>query len=338
MSEQNQKQDQYCTKAFEAMNHGDYEEAFNNFKQTESLPQHKKESYLRECLHAITDQYVYLIKERVAEGDPSGAVALKQEYTEKYGENPKINQINISATRRTEYKYEPKKTSHNLVITPDNGNSFRKTYLWILPGVILAVIILFITLRNIRTSSLDSHSEAKPVAQATTVAPSAHVKQPSIISPAIFNDSLRKVLRNNDITYNISDNITNFTYKGGKYKVEAKRINNSKSIQVDYLVELGRYKPDLRKPQEILDAINSFKYEYPLATLHYSETLYGDVAYYHGADYDDVWWYDIDCIVCQIISSPHNLDENIFISINSLIKLSYEFAEMFESYNMDKQH
>lgn len=339
ISEQNQQQDQYCMKAFEAMNHGDYEEAFNNFKQTESLPPHKKESYLRECLHLITDQYVYLIQESMAEGKTSEAKALKQEYADKFGGNPKIDKIVINATSSREYKYNPQKTSHNLVITPDVGNSFwkNKTSLLLLTGAIVAVIIVIFIFYYLRVTHLELQSDTDIHNKVDAPIPEAYVYEPTAISPTVFNDSLHTVLKKNNVKYNIvSYKTTEFEYKGREYKVEVEEINNAELIDVNYSVELGSYKADLRNQYQIPNAINRANRDQSLVKLLYSEMLYGDVAAFDEyADFDDVLWYEVSGMVGQTISSPANLSENIIYSINELIRVTTSFADRFADCYMD---
>lgn len=89
------QQDEAYISAMEAFNEGDYEKAYHFMKQSTYLSPEKRESFLKSCLHTITEQYCYMIKEHIANGDYMMASGAKSTYLNRYGENPSIANIEI---------------------------------------------------------------------------------------------------------------------------------------------------------------------------------------------------------------------------------------------------
>lgn len=143
--------------ALSAFNRGEYESAYNIISCTEESLSIEGERLLNECEKQIAEQYYYIIKEYLHQGDYNTARREKDKYAKTYGYNPKIESIEIptksnltpSMEDSTEFK---------------NGNTEQKSALkniGLIVGIITVVLISII----IAVYQYTDNEDAMPIPQ-----------------------------------------------------------------------------------------------------------------------------------------------------------------------------
>lgn len=123
--------------ALSAFNRGEYESAYNIISCTEESLSVEGERLLNECEKLIAEQYYYIIKEYLQQGDYNTARREKDKYAKTYGYNPKIESIEIP----TKSNLSPSTEDSTEV---KNGNTEQKSALkniGLIFGIITVVLI-----------------------------------------------------------------------------------------------------------------------------------------------------------------------------------------------------
>lgn len=126
--------------ALSAFNRGEYETAYNIISCSEESLSSESERLLNECKKQIAEQYYYIIKEYLQQGDYNTAQRQKEEYTETYGYNPKIESIEIPAKSMFSLSMEDS-------TEVSNGNKEKKSALkniGLIVGIIAVILIIMI--------------------------------------------------------------------------------------------------------------------------------------------------------------------------------------------------
>lgn len=87
--------EQLYQKAFSHFRNAEYEEAYNMLKEHEADMPPKARQLMKECRRLIADKYFYIIKDCIDSGNTDKAHLMKSQYKLRYGDNPKIDGINI---------------------------------------------------------------------------------------------------------------------------------------------------------------------------------------------------------------------------------------------------
>ncbi len=162
------EKDKYYDKAYEQFQNGNYDQALENMKLSQTVSEDERKKFINQCLSFITQQYIYLIHEAINNRDYTEANQLKGMYLHLYGENKEIASIGIptdgqsnstsqnspttqmpesQVSRETERTAaEVNNASPRPTVTfvqstsPDNSN--KNIIKWSVIGVIAAVLII----------------------------------------------------------------------------------------------------------------------------------------------------------------------------------------------------
>lgn len=155
-------------------NKGEYEEVLKIFRHATVTLSDKEKNILRESRKQVTEQYCYIIKEYIRQGDYSAAHNYKEEYEAKYGDNPQIEAIEVPI--QTVSKVTEK------VINEIPENNIKKTSIFsnvtiIISGIITILIAIIVVWQF-------SKEEDTPIIQQETIDCSTNATQQQNIPSA----------------------------------------------------------------------------------------------------------------------------------------------------------
>lgn len=143
--------------ALSAFNRGEYESAYNIISCTEESLSVEGERLLNECEKLIAEQYYYIIKEYLQQGDYNTARREKDKYAKTYGYNPKIESIEIP----TKSNLSPSTEDSTEV---KNGNTEQKSALKNI-GLIFGIITVVLIGIIIAVWQYTNNEDAMPIPQ-----------------------------------------------------------------------------------------------------------------------------------------------------------------------------
>jgi len=176
------EKDKYYNKAYEQFQNGNYDQALENMKLSQTVSEDERKKFTSQCLSFITQQYIYLIHESINNKDYSEANQLKGIYLHLYGESKEIasiaiptdGQSNYTAQNTTTSQMSETQQSHETVgttigrnnassrptvtfVRSTSPNETKKNYtIWIAVGFIVVALALALI---IATSSKSNESE-----------------------------------------------------------------------------------------------------------------------------------------------------------------------------------
>ncbi len=142
--------------AFSYFRNGEYESAYNLLEQHKDDMPLKARQLMKECHKLITDKYFYIIKDCINEGDTDRAQLMKSQYTMRYGNNAKIDGIEIPGAS----------TANGLEDEPGGFEKFYHSQAFIIACIVLAVIIIAIIIGSVK--GCGGNSTAYDIAEDTT--------------------------------------------------------------------------------------------------------------------------------------------------------------------------
>ncbi len=186
------EKDKYYDKAYEQFQNGNYDQALENMKLSQTVSEDERKKFINQCLSFITQQYIYLIHEAINNRDYTEANQLKGMYLHLYGENKEIASIGIptdgqsnstsqnspttqmpesQVSRETERTAaEVNNASPRPTVTfvqstsPDNSN--KNIIKWSVIGVIAAVLIIALIIA-VSSKSNESGQVSAPAENST---------------------------------------------------------------------------------------------------------------------------------------------------------------------------
>ncbi len=176
-------QDEYQINAITLFQEGEYEEAIETMAKSTTIGDEEYKKFVNQCKSCLTDQYEYLIIEAIHNGDCDAAINYRNEFLEKFGDNPRIANIEIKESVIREEAEENRTSQATAEQTPntDNpGNSSAtpkasdtvSTKVVVFSVVALAVIILIFVLSRSRNSNYNGHTYSDyPACDSTSVDP-----------------------------------------------------------------------------------------------------------------------------------------------------------------------
>ena len=226
------EKDKYYDKAYEQFQNGNYDQALENMKLSQTVSEDERKKFINQCLSFITQQYIYLIHEAINNRDYTEANQLKGMYLHLYGENKEIASIGIptdgqsnstsqnspttqmpesQVSRETERTAaEVNNASPRPTVTfvqstsPDNSN--KNIIKWSVIGVIAAVLIIALIIA-VSSKSNESGQVSAPAAavENTSTYEGNESNEPSAESNESSEDSYSPDENNNNSEINSSD-------------------------------------------------------------------------------------------------------------------------------------
>lgn len=132
--------DNLYSEALSHFNKGEYEEALSVLTGSDVKLSSAESRLIDECRKQITEQYYYLINERIQQEDYLTANAIRKKYYAKYGLSPKIEKINIP---------EMNGESHFQDVDSEDSSKEASYRLWlIIGGAVIVGFIIYIWQHN----------------------------------------------------------------------------------------------------------------------------------------------------------------------------------------------
>lgn len=139
--------------AFSHFRNGKYEEAYSLLEQHKDDMPLKARQLMKECHKLITDKYFYIIKDCINEGDTDRAQLMKSQYNMRYGNNAKIDGIEIPCAG----------TADVLEDEPGALEKFYHSQAFVIACIVMAVIIVAIIIGSVKgcggNSTADAYAE-----------------------------------------------------------------------------------------------------------------------------------------------------------------------------------
>lgn len=142
------ERDEFYNQAFTLFADGEYEKAYDLIGSSSTISPQECENFKAKCLNIITQQYIYIIKQEVADDNIEEALRYKNSYTTKYGNNDSINEL-----------IDDRATINEVADKREVRSGFYKRNIWFCIPLVIIIIVLIYYFIN-QSDNIHNYEEA----------------------------------------------------------------------------------------------------------------------------------------------------------------------------------